>query len=203
MKTITDLKPQLKKPDRINVYLDGRYYCALDLLTVKSHRLAVGKTVDEEFIIEVQKDGELRSATDTALNFITKSIKTEKQVRDKLLSYGYLEEIVDKVVEKIKDYGYINDEDYSTRFVSTYKGSKGSKLISYELQRKGVDKSIAETAVESIEDEEETCLKIAEKYLKNKEKDAKNIAKCYKYLLSKGFSYEVSKTAVDKFREEE
>ena len=49
-----------------------------------------------------------------------------------------------------------------------------------------------------IESEFETALKIAEKYVKNKEKDEKTFQKCYKYLLSKGFSYDDSLNATKK-----
>ena len=38
---------------------------------------------------------------------------------------------------------------------------------------------------------------IAEKYSRNKEKTRENSLKCYKYLLSKGFSYETAKEATD------
>ena len=40
-------------------------------------------------------------------------------------------------------------------------------------------------ALENIGDETDSAVKIAEKYLKNKQKDKQNILKCYKYLLSK------------------
>ena len=44
----------------------------------------------------------------------------------------------------------------------------------------------------------ETAIKIAEKYVKNKPNDIKTLQKCYKYLLSKGFTYEDSKSASEK-----
>ena len=53
-------------------------------------------------------------------------------------------------------------------------------------------------ALENIGDETDSAVKIAEKYLKNKQKDKQNILKCYKYLLSKGFSYDTAKTAVER-----
>ena len=53
-------------------------------------------------------------------------------------------------------------------------------------------------ALADIEDESAAAARVAEKYLRNKEKTKENALKCYKYLLSKGFSYDTAKSATDK-----
>ena len=198
MKTITELKPQVKNSKRVSVYLNGSYYCGLDLLTVIQARLKVGQEIDENTLIEIQRNSEASACFESALNFISKSVKTEKEIKDKLLLKGYLEEIVLETIEKLKSYNYVNDKDYADRYVSTYKGSKSKKLIKFELQKRGVVKSSVEESLSEIESELETAIKIAEKYVKSKEKNTETLQKCYKYLLSKGFSYDDSLTASKK-----
>lgn len=198
MKTITELKPQAKNNKRVSVYLNGAYYCGLDLLTVMQARLKVGQEIDENTLIEIQRNSEAKACFDSALNFISKSVKTEREIKDKLIKKGYLEEIVLETLEKLKNYNFVNDKDYINRYVSTYKGSKSKKLIKFELQKKGVNKLDVDDCLSEIESEFETALKIAEKYVKNKEKDEKTFQKCYKYLLSKGFSYDDSLNATKK-----
>ncbi len=198
MKTITDLKPQAKNNKRVSVYLNGAYYCGLDLLTVMQARLKIGQEIDENTLIEIQRNSESNACFDSALNFISKSVKTEREIKDKLLSKGYLEEIVLETIEKLKSYNFVNDKDYIDRFVSTYKNSKSKRQIKFELQKKGVNKLDVDSSVNEIENEFETAVKIAEKYVKNKEKDDKTFQKCYKYLLTKGFSYEDSLNATKK-----
>ena len=39
MKTITDIKPQTKNNKRVSIYLDGAYYCGMELFTVMKYRL--------------------------------------------------------------------------------------------------------------------------------------------------------------------
>ena len=134
-----------------------------------------------------------------AETFISSSVKTEKQIKDKLKKLGYLDEIIDSTLEKLKGYGYVDDGDFARRFTTTYKGVKGKKLIKLELKKKGVSDVDAENAVSEIQSQQETVDKLAEKYLKNKEKDKNNILKCYKYLLSKGFDYDEAKQAVEKY----
>lgn len=199
MMQITDLKPQVKNAKRVNVYLDGSYYCGLDLLTVVKERLKVGQFIERERLIQIQRVSELQACMDCALNSLGKSVKTQKEIINKLVKKGFLKEIAEETVEKLKDYGYINDESYSKRYAETYKNYKGKRLIKMELKRRGVDDNVAEKVLDSeIDSELDTAMKIAEKYVKNKEKDSKTLQKCYKYLLSKGFSYEDSLTASKK-----
>ena len=201
MKKITDIKEQAKNKKRVSIYLDGEFYCGLDLVTAVKNRLKVGEFIQEETLVQIQCDSEMQACFDKALTFISSAVRTEKQIKDRLIKYGYLEEIVVKAIEKLKSYGYVDDEDYAKRYASTYKGVKGKRLIKLELKQKGVSEKDAETALSDIERQQEACDRLAEKYLKNKEKDQKNILKCYKYLLSKGFDYDEAKQAVDKFND--
>ena len=195
---ITDLKPQVKNAKRVSVYLDGNYYCGLDLITVMQSRLKVGDEITKERLIEIQRESEMQACMDVALRFLSKSVKTEKDIIKKLVSKGFLEEIALETVKKLKSYGYVNDQDYSNRYAETYKNRKGKKLIKLELKQKGVDERVIDETLNAIESEFDTALKIAEKYCKNKEKDIKLKQKCYNYLLSKGFSYEDSANATKK-----
>ena len=200
---ITDLKGQVKNAKRVSVYLDGNYYCGLDLITVMQARLKVGDEITKEKLIEIQRDSEMQACMDCALRSLSKSVKTEKDIIKKLESKGFLKEMAIETVEKLKGYGYINDQYYSNRYAETYKKSKGKKLIKLELKQKGVDEKVIDETLNGIENELETAIAIAEKYCKNKEKDVKLMQKCYKYLLSKGFSYDDSLTATKQVLGEE
>ena len=64
-----------------------------------------------------------------------------------------------------------------------------------ELNRKGVDDKTLNDFDFDSNSELNSAIEIAKKYVKNKPNDIKTLQKCYKYLLSKGFSYEDSKKA--------
>ncbi len=198
MKTITELKTQTKNSKRVSVYLDGQYYCGLDLQTVVKNRLKVGLQIDESKIIEIQRESEFSACYNSALNLISKSVKTQKEVTDKLIKKGYLLEIVNEVIEKVKGYGFIDDKDYAERYVSTYKNSKGKRLIALELKKKGVDDKVFKEVLEDTSSQEEVAYNLALKYLKNKEIDKNTVRKCYNYLLTKGFTYEECSYATKK-----
>ena len=98
----------------------------------------------------------------------------------------------------MEDYRFIADDDYAEGYVKTYSKSKGKRLLKMELKQKGVSEEDMASALSLVDDESENALAVAQKYMKNKEKDAKNTLKCYKYLLSKGFGYDVAKEASQK-----
>lgn len=198
MKVITDIKPQVKTPTRCSIYLDNAFYCGLELETVMRYRLKIGDQIEPEKLDEIQFDSERARALDKALSFITKSKKTQRQVKEHLYSKGYTEQTVESVIEKMKDYRFLDDSDYALVYAKSYSKNKGKRLIEMELKRKGVSDEDMTDALENIGDQTDSAVSIAEKYLKNKQKDKTNLLKCYKYLLSKGFEYDVAKSAVDR-----
>lgn len=202
MKQITAIKEQSKNKKRVSVYLDGEFYCGLDLVTALKYRLKVGEFIDENRLVEIQYNAEMQACFDKALTYISSSVKTEKQIKDKLLRLGYLDEIIEKTLEKLKDYGYVDDGDYARRYTATYKGVKGKKLIKLELRKKGVLEKDVDSALNQIESQQDACNRLADKYLKNKENDQKNLLKCYKYLLSKGFDYDEAKSSIDRYKKD-
>ena len=195
---VTDIKPQAKNSKRVNLYLDGKFYCGLELFTVMKHRVKIGNDYTANEIIDIQIAEEEGVCLNYALNLLSKSVKTEKEIIAKLKKRGYVSEIIDSVIFKLKDYGYVNDEEFAEKYINSYSKNKGKRLLKSELKLKGVSDAIIEDKFLSVENELETAIKIAEKYVKNKPVDIKTKQKCYKYLLSKGFSYDDSKTAVDK-----
>ena len=203
MKVITDIKPQQKTPTRCNIFLNNSFYCGLELETVMKYRLKIGLEIEEEKLDEIQCDSERLKATDKALNFLSNRAKTKKQVKEYLEKKGYTEKTVIAVMEKLIEYKYVSDENYAEDYVRVYSSKKGKRLIEMELKQKGVSDIDMRSALDSIENEEESALKIAEKYMKFKEKSKENLLKCYKYLLSKGFDYDLAKQTIEKVKENE
>lgn len=198
MKKITDIKPQVKTPTRCNIYLDNVFYCGMELETIMRHRLKIGTEIDPEKLAEIQAESESMRALDKALNFISRSQKTKKQVKEYLEKKGYLSSVIDVVLDKMSAYKFVNDQSYAKDYAKGASKDKGKRLIALELSKKGVSPSDMQEALENIEDESAAAARVAEKYLRNKEKTKENALKCYKYLLSKGFSYDTAKSATDK-----
>lgn len=201
MNEITAITPQVKDKTRCNIYIDGRFYCGLTIETVIKNRLKIGQTVSLEELENAQLESEKNTALDKALNHISATRKTEKQVRDFLVKKGYLPTVIDFVIEKMRGYGFLDDNEYAEAYVGFASSKKGSRLIRMELKSKGVSEEYIEGALDSVDEKTqvETAKEILRKYMRGKESTRENLQKAYRYLMGKGFDYEVAKTALAEF----
>ena len=201
MNEITAITPQVKDKRRCNIFVDGRFCCGLTLETTVKNRLKVGQIITPERLAEIQLDSEKNTAFDKALTHISATQKTEKQVRDFLQGKGYLPAVVDYAVEKLRSYNFLNDGQYAESYVESISKRKGSKLIRMELRSKGVSETEIDAALDAlpVEQEIETAKGILEKYMRGKVCDKTTLQKACRYLLGKGYDYEVVKSALTEF----
>ena len=116
MAKITDIMPQIKDKTRVNLYLDGKFYCGMDLVTVLSNRLKAGMEISEEELGEMQRLSEEERALTKAMHYLTGSIKTEKEVADYLAKKGYTPALIAAVVARLIDYSFLNDAEYAKEY---------------------------------------------------------------------------------------
>ncbi len=204
MAIITQISLQKNNSDRCNLFIDGKFVSGLSVETVMLNRLKVGMEIDENSLNQLIEESEKKSALTKATDYISKYVKTKRQVKEYLLKKGYTEEIAYFCIDKLKEYGYIDDVDYSKRFINANSKNNGKKLIEYKLMMKGVKKQDIEDAYfESTVDGRENAKNLAVKYLKNKEKNLDTKSKTYRYLLGKGFSYEEVSYAISNLFDED
>ena len=203
MYEITAITPQIKDKTRCNIFIDGRFYCGLTLETVLKYRLKVGLTADPAFLSKIQLESEKSVALDKALTHISATRKTEKQIRDFLSGKGYLPAVVEFVLEKMRGYNFLNDTEYAESYISAVGGRKGERLIRMELKAKGVSDGEIDLALEGLDSEtqENACFQILQKYMRGKGTDKETLSKAFRYLMSKGFDYEIAKNALRRFGE--
>lgn len=203
MRKITAITAQEKHKERVNLFVDGEFFVGVSLETALKLRLKVGDIADEERLNEILAETERTEALQKAADYALKTLKTKRQVKDYLLKKGYSEDTVWQTVDKLKEYGYIDDKEYSKRFIESTSKTQGKRLIEYKLMMKGVRKEDIAAAYETAEtDENASARALCEKYLRNKEKTKENVLKAYKYLIGKGFSYEQADYAVALFKED-
>lgn len=203
MAEITGITPQIKDKTRCNIEVDGRFYCGMKLETVMKNRLKVGVPIDGDELSRLQLESEKTTALDKALTHISSSMKTERQVRDFLRKKGYLSDVCDYVVEKMREYAFLNDGEYARAYAESAGKKKGRRLIALELRRKGIDEETIENAVSSLSGEKESAFAQLKKYLRGKPIDRKTLSKGYAYLIGKGYDYETAKSALSEFGDTE
>ncbi len=201
MNEITAITPQVKDKRRCNIYIDGRFCCGLTLECTVKNRLRVGQIITREHLEEIQLESEKNTAFDKALTHLSATRKTEKQVRTFLMDKGYLPAVVEYAIEKLRSYNFLNDGEYAEAYAESAVKRKGSRLIRMELKRKGVADEEIDGALELLdeEQEEEAAKALLQKYMRGKTADVQTLQKAYKYLLSKGYDYELVKSVLSAF----
>ncbi len=201
MNEITAITAQVKDKSRCSIYVDGRFCCGLTLETVVKNRLKVGQLVTQEGLERMQLESEKQTALNKALSFLSATRKTEREIRAHLTKKGYLPAVIGYVVEKLREYDFINDVEYAEAYTESASKRKGGRRIRMELKGKGLSDEAIESAVSGLDSkqEKETAARILEKYMRGKAADKQTLQKAYRHLVGKGFDYETVKEALSKY----
>lgn len=201
MPKITDMQIQKNNKTRANVYIDGEFAYALEMLTVMKLGLKIGAEVSTDKLAEAVYDSERSVCFDKAMNYLSRGMKTCKQMRDYLIGKEYSVEIVDAVMDKLVDYKYLNDEYYAKMYVEQNVATKGERRLKQELQQKGIARELIDNACVIDDDTESASAeRLAEKYMRSKPRDEKTLSKLQRYLLSRGYDFDTVITVARKYK---
>ena len=204
MSKITKIEQCKRNKERVNIYIDEEFVFAIYMELVYRFNLKVNEEVNKEKLIEIAKVENLSKCKDSALKTIERSYKTEKEIRDKLLNKEFDEETVEKTINFLKEYTFIDDLKFTKMYVKDRIRTQGRNKIKYALIQKGVNKYLVDEVLEELDrnDEEDRALLICEKkYLsicKREEDDFKIKNKLIRYMLGRGYEYEVARNVVSK-----
>jgi len=139
--------------------------------------------------------------------------RSEREVKDYLKNLSYKRKIkgdeeippiaIDLLIEKLKQKGLLNDEEFAKAWVQARSKKKGLVVIKGELFRKGIDREIIEqvTGEESLGSRQQI---VAEQLLVKRWDRFKNLPslekrkKSYDFLLRRGFDYEMVSEIIEK-----
>lgn len=204
MPKITDMQIQKKNKTRANVYLDGEFAFGLEMLTVMKLGLKIGQEISERQLAEAVFDSEKSVAFEKAVNYLSRSMKTVKQMREYLTEKGYAPDVINNVVERLCELKYLNDETYAKLYVEQNLSVKGERRLKQELQQKGISSALREKyCVMENGVSQESAQKLADKYMKNKPTDLKTLQKLQRYLVGRGYDFDVVNAIVKKYRFDE
>lgn len=184
---ITKLEYQKNNPNRVNVYIDGKFAVGIGANDVIKLGIFNGQEVTQEELNKIIEQSNFGKDLNTAINFLSFRPRSEWEVRQRLRKKdpGVAQ---DDIINKLKEIGQIDDEKFAAWWVeqrSTFR-PKGQRAINMELARKGVKIKV------KLENEADLALKLIKK------KAFLDKEKIYRYLLSRGFSYDTIESVIEK-----
>lgn len=174
------------------VIMDDGFAFALYNREIKKFNLSPQKNISEEFyytkIFPVLKN----RAKERIAYILMSYDKTEYELRRKLKSSYYPDEVIDEVIEFAKNRRYIDDTRYAMRLIELYSDRKNKRYIEDKLIRKGILRDTVRELLSDIEIDEEALIR---KEIKKKRYDLENMSrddrkKIFSYLIRKGYSYD-------------
>ena len=90
---ITSITTQ-KRPGRFNVFLDGNYAFSVSEDVLIKFQLSKGKELDSADLEEIFQADALSKALNKALDYLSYSLRTEKETRQKLAKEGLADDII-------------------------------------------------------------------------------------------------------------
>ncbi len=196
MAQITQIETQKKNKERCSIYVDGTFYCGIKLEIAVKYHLKAGMEIEKSQLDEIQFEEEKSVALDMAMNLISGSMKTEKQMDEYLQKKGYRQLTRNYVMEKLLYYGLLDDLAYCRAYISSVKG-KGRRALSDNLYKRGAKREAIEEALEGYEEDDGEAYKVLTRYLRGREITKENLMKAFRYLLSKGYSYDTAKACME------
>ena len=209
---ITKLSASARRQNRVNVFVDGTFFCSLTVNQVVDLGLSVGQTLDAAEKSRLKTESIVGRLYTKALSYIAVRLRSEKEIRDYLVrrlrslrkaskskeqvpldtgSENWSElgdDAVDLTVNRLIRVGLINDEKFARAWAETRKKNKGisKRRLELELRTKGISNDLIVTALEnSCRNDIEEIRKIV---LRKKSKWSKD--KMANYLAQAGFDFD-------------
>jgi len=157
MSRITDLKPQSRRTDRYNLYLDGSYKFPVSANTVLAAGLHVGLEISQEELLRVQEAAEVGNAHDKALSFLDLRRRSTKEIRDYLRRKEFDSQVIQAVIDRLTRAGLLNDEEFARAWVRDrfLLKPKSKRALSAELFAKGIPRDVADRVLAELDGEDE------------------------------------------------
>lgn len=183
------LSLKLKSKKDANVFVASTDIGEYDLFSeiIVKYSLGNGEIDDEKFKRAVKESME-KIAFNVAVKYASSKLKTEKQIRDYLYKKEFKKATILPVIEKLKEYGVIDDKIYMESYIKSNPNFSKNKL-KQKLIMSGISKDLIDDKLNDLEDED-SCLTNAKKFLKNKIMDQKTREKLIRRLTYLGYSWD-------------
>lgn len=195
---ITSIKQQVKNPERVSIFVDGKYSFSLSLDELVSEKLKNDEEIDGARLKKLKKlseDGKLRMR---ALAWVMGRPHSAKEFKDYMWHKKADPELTEKLVEEFAQKKYLDDVGFGAWLVELrQRGGKSNRQIRAELFAKGLSREDVETVLEGQEGSELERLRALVTKKSQLPRYRQDPQKLKQYLVRQGFDYQAINQAVD------
>ena len=188
---------------KASVFVDGEFWAEVDAGVALERGLREGAVFSSEELEGVRVAGERPLAMGRALNLLGYRARSEAEVRERLGRYGYAGGTIEVVVVRLRELGYLDDEEFARLKAREKARRYGPRRVSVELRKSGVGEELAREVVEEEfagRSEVGEARSAAARRYNGRGSDAE-ARRVYGFLVRRGYSAEVCAQVAREFRE--
>src|SRR5512135_1479222 len=146
---ITALQPQMNNPERINIFIDGRFLLGVNALLVYEMKLAVNQDITPAHLEQLRYEEALQQAVDRAYNFLSFRPRSRAEVRRYLRRKDTPPELIEDTFERLDRLELVNDRDFASFWIENRDqfNPRGAQALKSELRLKGVTREVVDELV--------------------------------------------------------
>lgn len=198
---ITAIEEQKKNKNRRSVFIDGDFAFGISSAELSFLGLKEGDEISPKKLEEIRQTAVMADAKNLAFKYLSHSMRTKREVRQKLKTYDFDEDLIGEIIVFLESLKYIDDCGYAEKYISEkLRQGYGKERIKRDLYLKGIASQVINSCLEELcENPEEKILQLLEKKIKSEtqeEFNKKERQKIYNFLNSRGFGYDEAKSAL-------
>lgn len=146
------IKSQKGRGNKLHILIDGEYCVTTDIDFWYDNFLPDGAEIDEEEWEDLLRKINYRKAFNKAVDFLSRRDHSENELRKKLFRTADPDSI-DKAIEKMHEFGYVDDEKFARNYLTHLLDVKMFSLnrAKQELRTKGIDNELISQVIEEAE----------------------------------------------------
>ena len=201
-------KIQKKNDNNVIVLLDNDQKLFLSYEVLLKNGLRKGSEISESHFDFLVKENQKYFIKQKAYTLLGKRLHSVSELRTKLRQKKYDQDLIQITIDELLDSRYLDDTKFAEMFSEEKLRLKlwGKIKLKSELMKKGVSSAIITAVLEekfpAVEEELDNASQLVKKKynsLKNRNMEKQKLVKrLYAFLISKGYSYDISRQAIEK-----
>lgn len=189
MVKIVKITPIKRKGDIRQIIDDAGKDYIIALESIMKNKIEINKIFSDSEWIDIIKESDFMIGLNFAYASLARGRFTVNQMRQKLSKRDLSQWAIDKVINRLIELEYLDDNKYTEDYVESYSKTCGKIRIKSDLLRKGIDRQIIDEHLEIIDNEQEIAYQLAKKFNKDACLDKKQRERIIRHLINKGFDY--------------
>ena len=178
------------KANKIHLLLDGEYRMTVDRDFIALSGITNNMELDDAALEDLSGAISARRAFNKATDLLSRRDHSSAELLQKLRQKGFDAESAQSAVEKLQDFGYLDDRRFAETYAAELVCSKGfgKRRIVTELFRKGIDREIISDVTDALETPEDALPALIERKFSRNLTTEKGVQRTFAALVRMGYA---------------